>query len=29
MRIAPGAELDDGLFDIVAIGEVEQAALRG
>jgi YegS/Rv2252/BmrU family lipid kinase len=22
MRIAPGAELDDGLFDIVAIGEV-------
>ena len=29
MYIAPDAELDDGEFDIVAVGEVEQAALRG
>jgi YegS/Rv2252/BmrU family lipid kinase len=29
MRIAPGAELDDGLFDIVAIGEVGKLRFVG
>jgi YegS/Rv2252/BmrU family lipid kinase len=29
MRIAPGAELDDGLFDIVAVGEVGKLRFLG